>query len=97
MTTKTIQELAEQAGLAYAEADGRMFNSMRECVDITAYLERFAGLVRAQALEDAAALIYTTGQKTPADYAAAIRALKAAHLQDSPASGYTSAQPTKPG
>lgn len=68
-----IEALAREAGML---RDGNCwFSESSSAEDVEhADLERFADLV----LEEAARLIDQTWQKTPAEYAAAIRALKAA-------------------
>jgi hypothetical protein len=74
-----IEALAREAGMS---ADlGRWYSNTFDPLDSqdvsTEHLERFAALVRAAALEEAARLIDQTWQKTPAEYAAAIRAIAA--------------------
>lgn len=75
-----IETLAESAGLVTGEnmrRDGYMlYRSMGETRNIRSdHLQRFAALVRDQAIEEAARLIDDTWLASPGEYAEAIRAL----------------------
>ena len=80
MTDETLERLAREAGL---HNDGSWWfdgDSNAQSDVSTAALARFAALVRAQALEDAAqcaaALWMIDGQHSADEFAAAIRTLK---------------------
>ena len=78
---KSIIELAKEAG-AYVYTNAMVPDSLPEISFVPLTLERFAALVRAQALEEAARVCEQLGQATNGTYernyecAAAIRQLK---------------------
>jgi hypothetical protein len=80
---KTIEELAREAGL-YVDEFGIAPNAREDAPDITVAVKRFAALVRAQALEEAARALdqrqrdnegWTEQEHEAEQCAAAVRAL----------------------